>query len=155
MRRGPQDRENCLQEVRYEFRSTQERVEKASELAFKLLSQSGLDVTALDGLFAAFKEALDNAVRHGNGKSPDKQVEIIYLLERDRVSIQITDEGTGFDYEFYLAWTMTAHALEEAKRKIVKEGKKGGLGILLMRRCTDKLEYRGAGNVVCLVKKIA
>lgn len=155
LRRVPQDRKHYLQEVRYAFRSTQDRVEKASELAFKLLSQSGLDVNSLDSLFAAFKEAVDNAVRHGNKFSPEKQVEVIYLLERDRVRIQVIDEGEGFDYEFYLGWTLTAHALEDAKRKIVKDGQKGGLGILLMRRCTDKLEYRGVGNVVCLEKKIA
>jgi serine/threonine-protein kinase RsbW len=155
LRRVPHDREHAVQEVRYAFRSTPDRVEKACELAYKLMSQSGLDVTALDSLYAAFKEAVDNAVKHGNQHSPDKEVDVIYLLERDRVRIQITDEGEGFDYEFYLAWSVTAAALEEAKHKIVKEGKRGGLGILLMRRCTDKLEYRGAGNVVCLEKKIA
>ncbi len=155
LRRVPEDRQHYMQEVRWAFRSTPDRVEKASELAFKLLSQSGLDVNSLDSLFAAFKEAVDNAVKHGNEHSKEKQVEVIYLLERDRVRIQVTDEGKGFDYEFYLAWSLTASALQEAKRKIVKEGQKGGLGILLMRRCTDKLEYRGVGNVVCLEKKIA
>jgi serine/threonine-protein kinase RsbW len=155
LRRVPEDRQHFMQEVRWAFRSTPDRVEKAGELAFKLLSQSGLDVNSLDSLYAAFKEAVDNAVKHGNGHSGEKQVEVIYLLERDRVRIQVTDEGKGFDYEFYLAWSLTASALQEAKRKIVKEGRKGGLGILLMRRCTDKLEYRGVGNVVCLEKKIA
>ncbi len=155
LRRVPQDKRHLLQEVRFAFRSTPDRVEKAGELVFKLLSQSGLDVNALDSLFAAYKEAVDNAVRHGNRHSPDKQVEVVYLLAPDRVKIQVADEGQGFDYEFYLAWAATPQALEDAKRKIVKEGRKGGLGILLMRRCTDKLEYRGVGNVVCLEKKIA
>lgn len=155
LRRVPEDRGHALQEVRFAFRFNQNRVEKAHDLTFKLLSQSGLSVEALDLLFKAFKEALDNAIRHGNKYSPDKQVEVIYLLEKDRVRIQIADEGEGFDYEFYLGWSLMSHALHDAKRKIVKEGKKGGLGILLMRRCTDKIEYRGTGNIVCLEKKIA
>ena len=155
LRRIPQDRAHAVQEVRFAFRSSPKRIEKAHNLAFKLLSQSGLNVEALDMLFKAFKEALDNAVRHGNKSSPDKIVEVIYLLERDRVRIQVEDQGEGFDYEFYLGWSTTSNALNDARRKIVKDGRKGGLGILLMRRCADRIEYRGAGNIVCLEKKIA
>ncbi len=155
LRRVPEDREHAVQEVRFAFRFNQNRLEKAHDLTFKLLSQSGMSVESLDLLFKAFKEALDNALRHGNKYDPEKQIEIIYLLEKDRVRIQIADEGEGFDYEFYLGWSLMSHALQDAKRKIVKEGKKGGLGILLMRRCTDKIEYRGIGNIICLEKKIA
>jgi anti-sigma regulatory factor (Ser/Thr protein kinase) len=155
LRRIPEDRERAVQEVRFAFRFTQNRLEKAHDLTFKLLSQSGMSVESLDLLFKAFKEALDNALRHGNKYSAEKQIEVIYLLEKDLVRIQIVDEGDGFDYEFYLGWSLMSHALHDAKRKIVKEGKKGGLGILLMRRCTDKIEYRGIGNIVCLEKKIA
>jgi anti-anti-sigma factor len=155
LRRVPEDREHALQEVRFAFKFNQNRVEKAHRLTFDLLSRSGLALESQDLLFKAFKEALDNAIRHGNKSNPEKQVEVIYLLEKDRVRIQIADEGEGFDYEFYLGWSLMSHALQDAKRKIVKEGKKGGLGILLMRRCTDKIEYRGIGNIVCLEKKIA
>lgn len=154
LRRVPKDRKFAQQEVRFAFRSTPKRIEKANELMFKLLSQSGLDAKSLDLFFKAFKEAVDNAVRHGNNLKAEKVVDVIYLLERQNVKIQVADQGKGFDYEFYLAWSLKPHAFEEAKQKIIKEGRKGGLGILYMRRCTDKLEYRGAGNIVCLEKKI-
>jgi len=35
-----------------------------------------------------------------------------------------------------------------------EEGGKGGLGMTLIARCTDTLEYLGNGNVVRLVKKL-
>ncbi len=155
LRRLPETREHAIQEVRYAFRSTPKRIEKAHELTFNLLSQSGLDTESLDLFYKAFKEAVDNAVRHGNALKAEKEVEVIYLLEPGTVRIQVADEGKGFDYEFYLAWSLKPDAFQEAKRKIIKEGRKGGLGILYMRRCTDKLEYRGSGNIVCLEKKIA
>ena len=46
-------------------------------------------------------------------------------------------------------------AIEEAKKRIVDEGMRGGLGILLMSRCADRLHYAGFGNILRLEKNIS
>jgi anti-sigma regulatory factor (Ser/Thr protein kinase) len=65
----------------------------------------------------------------------------------------VEDEGEGFDFKPHLLKVKQLSPGEQAKiRK--DEGGKGGLGITLMARCTDTLEYLGKGNVVRMVKKL-
>ena len=42
---------------------------------------------------------------------------------------------------------------ERAKERI-RAGNRGGLGILLMHKCSDRLEYTGRGNVVRIEKNL-
>ena len=44
-------------------------------------------------------------------------------------------------------------AFERAKERI-RQGNRGGLGILLMHKCSDRLEYTGRGNVVRIEKTL-
>jgi len=154
LRRVPKDRRAILQQVRFQFRSQEALVERAGDLARNLIEQSGLDESAGTALFAAYKEAVDNGIRHGNKGSPDRFMDVNYVLESRKITISVEDEGKGFDYEYYLSRTHSQEAFELAKRRILQEGRRGGLGILLMRKCTDRLEYRGPGNVVVLEKSI-
>ena len=48
---------------------------------------------ALFGVRLALEEALGNAIKHGNGMDPDKQVHIECCFDDDRVRIVIEDEG--------------------------------------------------------------
>src|SRR5262249_15467682 len=45
----------------------------------------------------ALEEALVNAIKHGNQMDRSKKVHISYRFVADRLEIQITDEGPGFD----------------------------------------------------------
>ena len=45
----------------------------------------------------AVREAVANAVKHGNRQDPEKKVEIDFGVEGDEVVIKVADEGTGFD----------------------------------------------------------
>ena len=45
----------------------------------------------------AMEEALVNAIHHGNGCDAGKNVHVVCLLGGDRIHIEISDEGRGFD----------------------------------------------------------
>src|SRR3990172_9794697 len=45
----------------------------------------------------AVEEALVNAIKHGNGSDPSKQVRIDYVITPDEVHVRIEDQGPGFD----------------------------------------------------------
>ncbi len=47
----------------------------------------------------AVEEALTNAIKHGNGSDPAKNVRIEYEIDPEQVRIRIEDEGPGFDPE--------------------------------------------------------
>lgn len=49
------------------------------------------------GVRLALEEALVNAIKHGNGMDPAKQVQIDCRFDDDGVRIVIEDEGPGFD----------------------------------------------------------
>ncbi|MGH7145766.1 MAG: ATP-binding protein [Planctomycetota bacterium] len=137
--------------MRFMFQTEEQQIERANELMASLLEQVGMDPTAVTALGVAFREAVDNAARHGNKNNPGKKIDVIYIVDKAKVFISIEDEGPGFDTEIYLKRGQEGDAAGEA-RKRHKENRVGGLGIMLMLRCVDKLEYNYAGNQIKLTK---
>jgi serine/threonine-protein kinase RsbW len=74
----------------------------------------------------ALTEACSNSVRHAYDEGREGVVEILYELSPDRIAIQVTDDGSGFDPEI----------LERAQEELDE----GGLGIAIIRALTDELE---------------
>lgn len=140
-----------LQEVRYQITSADEGIEQGNDFMVELIGQSGLPQTEAEGLAVSFRESLDNACRHGNHNQPDKICDIIYILDREKITITVEDEGEGFDTEAYLETGIEGDAVEVA-RKRYKAGQVGGLGIMMMLNCVDDMEYNYAGNKLRLTK---
>ena len=74
----------------------------------------------------ALTEACSNSVRHAYDEGREGVVEILYELSDDRIAIQVTDDGSGFDPEI----------LERAQEELDE----GGLGIAIIRALTDELD---------------
>jgi serine/threonine-protein kinase RsbW len=74
----------------------------------------------------ALTEACSNSVRHAYDEGREGVVEILYELHDDRIVIQVTDDGSGFD----------PAPLERAEGELDE----GGLGIAIIRALTDELE---------------
>jgi serine/threonine-protein kinase RsbW len=45
----------------------------------------------------ALREAVANAVQHGNRRDPAKKVRLSYVVTPERVMVEVEDEGRGFD----------------------------------------------------------
>ena len=152
--RVPKDRRVFHQQVHFEFLTRPDNIDKANRLC-ELIVRSALagdeDRIALN---AAVKEGLDNAVVHGNASSETKMIDVNFLVDYRKVTVLIEDEGAGFDFEYYLAKVSGKEAFDEAKKKILEEGLRGGLGILLMSKCADRIEYHGVGNTLRLEKNL-
>jgi serine/threonine-protein kinase RsbW len=80
----------------------------------------------LADLKLALTEAASNSVRHAYGDQDPGVVEISYELFADRLVIEVTDEGEGFDP---VAAQGTGDKLSE-----------GGLGIAIIRAIADEVE---------------
>jgi len=72
-----------------------DKLDQAKAVMERLLIQSGLDKKSQISLAAGFYEALGNAARHGNKNRPATWVEILYLLDADKITIAIKDEEKG------------------------------------------------------------
>ena len=97
-----------------------------------------LDPETLADLKLAITEATSNSVRHaytdGSGT-----VEVLYDLRPDRLVIEVSDDGEGFDYD-RTPGTPAAVDLED-------ELTEGGLGIAIIQTIADEFELgRGPGG---------
>jgi anti-sigma regulatory factor (Ser/Thr protein kinase)/nucleoid DNA-binding protein len=139
------------QQVNFQFGTSEASLERANELAARLFSEAGLDEEAKVPLAAAFREAVGNAAQHGNKDNQQKLIRVQYLLDKEKITIVVVDEGPGFDHERYTLRGQTKDAVSAARERH-EQGRQGGLGIMLMQRCTDKLEYNDIGNQITLTK---
>jgi serine/threonine-protein kinase RsbW len=86
-----------------------------------------LSEEVLADLKLALTEAASNAVRHAYPEESGV-VRIVYELHPDRLAIEVTDEGEGFDPN------------EEATGGTPESLSEGGLGIAIIRAIADELE---------------
>jgi serine/threonine-protein kinase RsbW len=91
----------------------------------------------------ALREALGNAVVHGNKEDPGKKVHIrCRCVPGKRISIIVTDQGKGFDFVKVLANGLTADPAVAH-----------GHGIQLMRAYMDEVHFTGSGSEVHMRKR--
>jgi serine/threonine-protein kinase RsbW len=90
----------------------------------------------------ALREALGNAVVHGNQEDPEKKVHIRCRCGRGQgISITVTDQGKGFDFGKVLANGITADSPAEH-----------GRGIPLIEACMDDVHFARGGSEVHMSK---
>ena len=92
----------------------------------------------------AIREAVGNAVLHGNQENPNKQVHIRCRCESGNgISIVVTDEGNGFDFLKILGNGLTSDF----------QGSHGH-GIQLMRAYMDDVRFEKGGSEVHMRKRL-
>jgi serine/threonine-protein kinase RsbW len=112
---------------------------KAEYIVLCRLALSGLArVRALEpalvaDLKLALTEACSNVVRHAYNEQRSGEVEVRYELDDDKLSVEVVDEGIGFDPE--AAVTAAGGELDE-----------GGLGISIIRAIVDELDIKSSGS---------
>jgi anti-sigma regulatory factor (Ser/Thr protein kinase) len=151
IRRIAEERNFFEQEIHFQFQTSEEYIEQANDLVARLIDQASIEDEKAAALSVAFREAVDNAARHGNKNQEHKVVDAIYLLDRQKVTVTVEDEGEGFDTELYLTRGIQGNAVAAARERN-QAGRVGGLGIMLMLKCLDDLEYNYVGNLVKLTK---
>jgi len=90
----------------------------------------------------ALREALANAIIHGNHENPRKHVHVRFRCNPDEVSIAVKDEGRGFD-------------INEMPDPTAPEniGSGHGRGIYLMKAFMDEVRFEEGGVVVHMRKR--
>ncbi len=89
----------------------------------------------------ALEEALSNAMRHGNASLPEALVLVRVMIDAAGVSIEVRDEGPGFDF------TQVPDPNSATGMR-----KPSGRGIYLMRKLMDRVEFFDAGRGVRMTK---
>ncbi len=148
MRGGTQPSERLMtapQRVTYRMESTLESVNKAEEMADRIAAQAGMDEDTRSGVSMAVREAMINAVLHGNAYDTNKRVNLTLEHKGQELIVTVTDEGTGF-------------VPEEVPDPLAPENllKGSGRGIFLMRAFMDEVRFRKLhpGTEIILIKRL-
>lgn len=120
-----------------------ESIERAAEAAAEAAADSGVDETAMFGIDLAVREAVANAVKHGNKLDETKRVTISFQKTQESFEITIEDEGEGFDFNHLPDPTDPANLMKDS-----------GRGTFLMRSFMDAVEWRAGGRTVKMTKRL-
>jgi serine/threonine-protein kinase RsbW len=130
-------------ETKFSISSKIEEIDEAVQKATAFASDAGFADDALFGIDMAVREALANAVKHGNQLDETKQVEVTLVNRGDGLEIMIRDFGKGFDVSEVPDPTNPENLL-----------KASGRGILFMHNFVDKVEWERHAEGGMIVKMI-
>jgi len=124
-----------------------ENIEVAERALLNLCHRAGLGGDEEYWLVTALREALANAVRHGNRQDPKLHVRVAYVVENSTVTIKVEDEGAGFDPLDIPDPTDPENLLRPS-----------GRGIFYMRQFMNRVEFGRSpdgGTAVLMVRDLA
>lgn len=78
-------------------------------------------------------QAVQNAIHHGNSNAADKHVRIEVGHCQGGIFFEVTDEGTGFDFDAYLSRP---------------ESSRQGRGLFLISSLSDRFSYSNEGRTL-------
>jgi len=115
----------------------------------KMAEIAGFDEDAALNLGLAMREAVINAMVHGNDRDPARSVRVTLVARSTGFEAKVFDEGPGFD---------PARAIEKDPTAPSNLLNTSGRGLLLMRAFVDEVRFRrrrSRGMEVTLVKNRA
>jgi len=107
-----------------------ETVAAAAAAVAQFVGRFGVSDDAAFGIDMAVREAVTNAVLHGNRQDENKTVDIVLKSSPDAVEISVHDQGPGFNPEDVPDPTATENLL-----------KTSGRGIFFMRTFMDEVDW--------------
>ncbi len=120
-------------------------VDVAHEVSQKLATRAGLNAEAGLDMALAVREAVINAMKHGNRLDPARTVELEMTLGEAAMTVAVRDQGEGFD--------PSATADPTAAGNVMRTS---GRGLLLIRSYVDEVGFArlpGEGMEITMVKR--
>jgi serine/threonine-protein kinase RsbW len=123
-----------------------ENIELVQVVLNDTLERLGLEDDTRHWVDLATREAVANAIKHGNREAADKHVEIEMAVAGDEVVLRIADQGGGFDPGIVGDPLSPENLLRPS-----------GRGLFYMQSFMDRVSYEprsGGGTVVTLHKRV-
>lgn len=117
----------------------------AMESAAAVAELMGFDAARVEDLKTAVSEACVNAMEHGNRLQTDTRVLIALHMQKERLEVDVADEGKGFKKK---------PRKPRIEAKVDGQEDVRGWGVFLIQNLVDEVEFkkiRRGGNVTRLV----
>ncbi len=117
------------------IKSDVSELKKVEYFLINIFNENGFDKKYFNKIYLCVSEAVVNAIKHGNRNDLKKHVFIAVNCTLQDISVEIEDEGNGFD-------------LNNVKDPTTKENlnNESGRGIFIIRKLSNKIEYNEKGN---------
>lgn len=116
------------------------------DFVYDKLKGYSLSDVVLNQLILAVDEICANLIIHSHDCNPNHTIELaISVKECGEITFEIYDQGKGFDFPAYR---------EPCIKDIIKKRKKGGVGLLLVKRIMDRIEYEYSDETQCNIYRL-
>ncbi len=137
---------NGVYRAKMSLSSRFENIEVAERVFCELCDEAGCRESDRTPILSSLREAIANAVRHGNRMDLALRVGVEYEVGDGEATIRVTDEGEGFDP----ATVPDPTAPENLLRP-------GGRGIFFMKQLMDRVIIEGrpsGGTLVVMTRRL-
>lgn len=108
-----------------------------------IANRMGFNIEDIEDLKVAVAEACTNAIKHGCGNECNYSIE--FLVLKDKLRIEIADNGEGFDYK-------------NLKDPDLTKPREGGLGLFIIKTLMDEVEIfhnnKSCGTRIIMYKNL-
>jgi len=135
-------------EYKFKVPCTKSKLGEIRVFLQQVLSENSIPEVTVNALVLAVDEVCANLIIHSHNCNPEDHIELkVKVSENSEITFDIIDHGDGFNIGEYQ---------EPLISDIVKQKRKGGIGLMLVRRIMDEIELiQGKKkNVYRLHKKI-
>ena len=119
------------------------------DVVAKVASRVGFDTDEASKIELAVDEACTNVIKHAYANNSNQMIEVSIKVDQKKLIIIVADKGKGFNPD-----KIELPDLNES----IKEGRKGGLGLCLIKTLMDKVEFEikpGSKTQVKMIKYIS
>lgn len=132
----------------YKVKCSKDKLREIRGFVTEVLQNYSLSEIEISKLVLAVDEVCANLMIHAHNCNPKETIELsIDVKENECITFEILDKGVGFNICNYKEPTIS---------EVLRKKKKGGIGLMLVRRIMDHIEFKRETNKnVCrLYKKI-
>ena len=126
-----------VKEIFAEFPATESKLPDIRSFVETVLADTPFRRKDITAILLAIEEGCTNVIRHAYLYA-EGTLKLKLSIYRDRLGISIYDRGRSFDFE-----KLSDPNLDH----YIKTGRKGGLGIYLIRKVTDNVSYHTSGGI--------
>ncbi|HSP07654.1 MAG TPA: ATP-binding protein [Acidobacteriota bacterium] len=115
-------------------------------LTSTLAESMGFGHKASESTALAVEEALTNVMEHSYHGDTSRRMQVIFEMQGEKFTIRILHNGDQIE--------IGKLSRKDELADYLAQKKKGGLGILIMKRCMDEVTYKAGSpqNECCMIK---
>ncbi|MDN5204028.1 ATP-binding protein [Fulvivirgaceae bacterium BMA10] len=134
--------------MNYHFKApcSKKKLRSIREFISSNLKKHALADVEINMIVLAVDEVCANLIIHSHNCDPEETLELSMLIEDNkRVIFKIIDRGEGFN---------PLNHKEPSLEEIIQTKKKGGLGLILVKKIMDHIEFKSDSKKnVCILQK--